>query len=49
MLRVDLFFDTTDTGTDVSLHTGKIVSLMDVDPALPGTDESKHSHTPART
>ena len=25
VLRVDLFFDTTDTGTDVSTHTGKIV------------------------
>lgn len=46
VLRVDLFFDTTDTGTDVSVHTGKIVSLMDVDPALPGTDESKHSQRP---
>ena len=28
VLRVDLFFDTTDTGTDVSAHTGKIVDLM---------------------
>ena len=46
VLRVDLFFDTTDTGTDVSIHTGKIVSLMDVDPTLPGTDESKHSTRP---
>jgi hypothetical protein len=46
VLRVDLFFDTTDTGTDVSTHTGKIVSLMDVDPSLPGTDESKHSARP---
>lgn len=46
VLRVDLFFDTTDTGTDVSAHTGKIVALMEVDPALPGTDETKHSARP---
>ena len=43
---VDLFFDTTDTGTDVSTHTGKIVDLMEVDPTLPGTDETPT--TPAR-
>ena len=46
VLRVDLFFDTTDTGTDVSTHTGKIVDLMEVDPTLPGSDESKHNVRP---
>ena len=46
VLRVDLFSDTTSTGTDVGTHTGKIVSLMDVDPALPGSDESKHNLRP---
>jgi len=46
VLKVDLFFDTTDTGADVSAHTGKIVDLMEVDPNLPGSDESKHSMRP---
>ena len=46
VLQVDLFFDTTATGADVSTHTGKIVSLMDVDPQLPGSDESKHNIRP---
>ncbi len=46
VLQVDLFFDTTSTGADVSTHTGKIVSLMDIDPQLPGSDESKHNVRP---
>jgi hypothetical protein len=46
VLKVDLFFDTTHDGTAVSTHTGKIVALMDVDPTLPGTDESSHNARP---
>lgn len=46
VLRVDLFFDTTSDGTAVTAHTGKIVGLMDVDPSLPGTDESSHNARP---
>jgi len=46
VLDVDLFFDTTDTGTAVSTYTGKIVALMDVDPALPGSDETSHNVRP---
>ena len=46
VLKVDLFFDTTATGTDVSAHTGKIVALMEVDPQLPGSDASKHAVRP---
>ena len=46
VLKVDLFFDTTDTGTDVSTHTGKIVDLMDIDPSLPGADEATSNVRP---
>ncbi|ROS21784.1 LysM peptidoglycan-binding domain-containing protein [Cellulomonas sp. PhB150] len=46
VLKVDLFFDTTDTGTAVSTYTGKIVALMDVDPTLPGSDETSHNVRP---
>lgn len=46
VLRVDLFFDTTNDGTAVSTHTAKIVGLMDIDPALPGSDESSHNVRP---
>jgi hypothetical protein len=46
VLRVDLFFDTTNDGTDVSRHTSKIVALMDVDPSLPGSNESTHNVRP---
>lgn len=46
VLKVDLFFDTTDTGTAVSTYTGKIVALMDVDPSLPGSDETSHNVRP---
>ncbi len=46
VLRVDLFFDTTNDGTSVAAHTGKIVALMDIDPGLPGSDESSHNVRP---
>jgi len=46
VLRVDLFFDTTHDGSDVTTHTGKVVALMDVDPTLPGTDEASHNARP---
>lgn len=38
-LRLELFFDTTDTGAAVTAHTGKLVALMDVDTRVPGSDE----------
>lgn len=46
VLRVELFFDTTDTGTAVTQYTGKIVGLMDVDPTLAGSDEATHNVRP---
>ncbi len=45
-LKVDLTFDTTNDGTPVSTHTGKIVDLMDVDPSLPGSDETTSNVRP---
>ena len=45
-LRLTLFFDTTDTGEDVSTHTGKIVGLMEIDTSLPGTDEKSNNGRP---
>ncbi len=37
---VRVFFDTTDTGRPVTTHTGALLGLMDVDPALPGSDKT---------
>lgn len=45
-LRLDLFFDTTADGSPVTRHTGKIVALMDVDPSLPGADETSNTVRP---
>jgi LysM repeat protein len=46
VLSVELFFDTTDTGTAVTQYTGKIVGLMDVDPKLAGSGEATHNVRP---
>jgi hypothetical protein len=46
ILRLDLVFDTTADGTAVTRHTGKILQLMDVDPSLPGTDETSNNARP---
>ncbi|MDP3892416.1 MAG: LysM peptidoglycan-binding domain-containing protein [Nocardioides sp.] len=45
-MRIDLTFDTTPSGTPVTAHTGKILALMDVDPELPGTDETSNNARP---
>ncbi|MEO9325433.1 LysM peptidoglycan-binding domain-containing protein [Nocardioides sp. C4-1] len=45
-MRLDLFFDTTGDGTPVTNHTGKILGLMDVDPNLPGYDETSNNARP---
>lgn len=45
-LSLDLFFDTTATGTAVTRHTGKILQLMDVDPSLPGSDTASNNVRP---
>jgi hypothetical protein len=45
-MTVDLVFDTTDVGTAVTAHTGKILQLMDVDPTIAGSDDSTHNARP---
>jgi hypothetical protein len=45
-MALDLIFDTTDVGTAVTAHTGKILGLMDVDPNLPGHDETTNNARP---
>jgi hypothetical protein len=45
-MRLDLVFDTTADGTAVTTHTGKILALMDVDPNLPGSDETTNNARP---
>jgi nucleoid-associated protein YgaU len=45
-LSLKLFFDTTDTGEDVTLHTAKLAKLMDLEQGLPGTDEATHNARP---
>jgi hypothetical protein len=45
-MQVELVFDTTSDGTAVTRHTGKILSLMDVDTSLPGSDESTQNVRP---
>jgi len=45
-MSLDLFFDTTSDGTPVTKYTGKLMGLMDVNPDLPGSDESSLSVRP---
>ncbi|MEI5671623.1 MULTISPECIES: LysM peptidoglycan-binding domain-containing protein [Nocardioides] len=45
-MALDLIFDTTDVGTAVTAHTGKILGLMEVDPSLPGSDETTNNARP---
>ena len=42
----DLVFDTTGDGTSVTRYTGKIIGLTDIDPNLPGTDETNNNARP---
>jgi hypothetical protein len=43
---LSLVFDTTDTGTAVTIHTNKLLKLMDVDTTLAGYDEAKNNGRP---
>ncbi|WP_244930184.1 LysM peptidoglycan-binding domain-containing protein [Nocardioides sp. W7] len=45
-MALDLIFDTTDVGTAVTAHTGKILGLMEIDPNLPGSDETTNNARP---
>ncbi len=46
-MRLELVFDTTDTGTAVSGYTGKLMGLMDLDLNVPGTDEDTNNARPS--
>ncbi|WP_298211364.1 LysM peptidoglycan-binding domain-containing protein [Ferrimicrobium sp.] len=46
MLRLTLFFDTTDTGSAVTTYTAKLVGLLEVDSKLPGTKASSNNARP---
>jgi Contractile injection system tube protein/LysM domain len=46
VLRLTLFFDTTDTGSPVTDYTGKIVGLMEIDSSLPGSSPSTNNARP---
>jgi nucleoid-associated protein YgaU len=45
-LNVTLMFDTTDEGTDVTVHTNKLLDLMTVKKELPGADAQRNSARP---
>lgn len=47
-LTLDLLFDTTADGSAVSVHTGKLMKLMDVDYSLPGADEATRNGRPPK-
>ncbi len=46
VLRLTLFFDTTDSGEAVTTHTSKIVGLMEVDSSLPGSSTDTNNARP---
>jgi hypothetical protein len=43
---LSLVFDTTHTGTAVTVHTNKLLKLMDIDTTLSGYDEAKNNGRP---
>jgi nucleoid-associated protein YgaU len=45
-LSLNLTFDTTRDGTDVTEHTTKLLDLMKVDASLPGADRARNSARP---
>jgi hypothetical protein len=45
-LTLALTFDTTNDGSDVSRHTGKLLDMMTVDQSLPGGDKASNSGRP---
>ncbi|QDB80729.1 LysM peptidoglycan-binding domain-containing protein [Georgenia sp. 311] len=45
-MHLELFFDTTHDGSAVTRYTGRILALMDVDPTLPGSDETTSNARP---
>ena len=46
LLRLTLFFDTTDTGSAVTEYTSKVVGLMALSTSLPGANPSTNNARP---
>jgi Contractile injection system tube protein/LysM domain len=46
-LKLDLFFDTTDTGKTVTEYTDKLFKLMAIDKKLPGYSKKKQNGRPS--
>ena len=45
-ITMSITLDTTDTGTDVTAHTNKLLKLVTVDPKLPGSDKNRNKARP---
>lgn len=45
-LDLNLVFDTTDDGSPVTSHTNKLLQLMEIDPSLPGYDDTAGNGRP---
>jgi Contractile injection system tube protein/LysM domain len=45
-LALSLTLDTTADGSDVTIHTNKLLNLMQVDPALAGSDRQRNKARP---
>jgi hypothetical protein len=45
-LTLSMTLDTTDKGTDVTIHTNKLLDLMKVDSGLPGSDPQRNKARP---
>src|SRR5262245_54570526 len=45
-LTLSLTLDTTRDGSDVTVHTSKLLELMKVDPSLPGADRGRNAARP---
>jgi hypothetical protein len=45
-LTLSMTLDTTDEGTDVTIHTNKLLDLMKVDSGLPGSDPQRNKARP---
>jgi hypothetical protein len=45
-LSLTLFFDTTDTGSDVTSYTNQLQQLMAIDPSLQGTKSTSNNQRP---
>jgi len=45
-LALSITLDTTDTGTDVAVHTNKLLDLLKVDSSLAGSDKQRNKARP---